>query len=79
MCHMFSPDLEELHTMADLIGIKRRWFQDPLTMRVSWPHYDIDEIRRSLAVSFGAIECDKYQTVAVAAIMQGKPEKLSRN
>jgi hypothetical protein len=76
---MFSPDLEELHTMADLIGIKLRWFHDPLTMSVSWPHYDIDELRRSLAVNFGAIECDKYQTVAVAAIMQGKPEKLSRN
>jgi hypothetical protein len=78
MCHMFSPDLEELHSMAGLIGIRRRWFQDPLTMRVSWPHYDIDEIRRSLAVSFGAIECDKYQTVAMAAIIQGKPDKLRR-
>jgi hypothetical protein len=75
---MFSPDLEELHAMAGLIGIQRRWFQDPSTMRVSWPHYDIDETRRSLAVGFGAIECDKYQTVAMAAIIQGKPDKLLR-
>jgi hypothetical protein len=78
MCHMFSPDLEALHGMADLIGMKRRWFQDPATMRVSWPHYDIDEVRRSLAVDFGAIECDKYQTVAMAAIIQGRPDKLRR-
>ena len=78
MCHMFSPDLEELHAMADMIGVQRRWFQNPLTMRVSWPHYDIDQVRRSLAVEFGAIECDKYQTVAMAAIIQGKPEKLLR-
>jgi hypothetical protein len=78
MCHMFSPYLEELHAMADVIGMERRWFQDPTTMKVSWPHYDIDETRRALAVGFGAIECDKYQTVAMAAIIQGQPEKLVR-
>ena len=78
MCHMFSPDLDRLHAMADLIGIERRWFQDPVTMRVSWPHYDIDQPRRSLAIGFGAIACDKYQTVAMAAIIQGKPESLLR-
>lgn len=78
MCHMFSPDLEKLHAMADLIGMQRRWFQDPATMRVSWPHYDIDQTRRLLAVSYGAVECDKYQTVAMAAIIQGKPESLRR-
>lgn len=76
MCHMFSPDLEELHAMAKLIGIQRRWYQDPKTMPVAWPHYDIDEPRRLLAVGFGAVECDKYQTVAMAAIIQGDPEKL---
>ena len=78
MCHMFSPDLEALHAMADRIGIQRRWFQDPATMPVSWPHYDIDQPRRAIAVGFGAIECDKYQTVAMAAIIQGRPEKLLR-
>ena len=78
MCHMFSPHLEQLHAMADLIGMQRRWFQDPATMRVSWPHYDIDQTRRLLAVGYGAVECDKYQTVAMAAIIQGKPESLRR-
>jgi hypothetical protein len=29
-----------------------------------------------LAVRFGAIECDKYQTVAMAAIIQGNPDRL---
>jgi hypothetical protein len=78
MCHMFSPDLEKLHAMADLIGIQRRWFQDPARANVSWPHYDIDQTLRALAVGFGAIECDKYQAVAIAAIIQGRPEKLER-
>ncbi len=78
MCHMFAPDLAELHAMAERIGIQRRWFQDPSIMRVSWPHYDIDTERRSLALGLGAIACDKYQTVAMAAIIQGRPDKLRR-
>lgn len=78
MCHMFSPDIAELHAMADRMGIQRRWFQDPLTMRVSWPHYDIDVARRALALGLGAIACDRYQTVAMAAIIQGRPDKLRR-
>ena len=47
-------------------------------MKVSWPHYDIDKPLRSLAVRFGAVECDKYQTVAMAAIIQARPDKLQR-
>ena len=78
MCHMVSPELAALHAMAECIGIERRWFQNPLTMRVSWPHYDIDAARRSLALGLGAIACDKYQTVAMAAIIQGRPDKLRR-
>lgn len=71
MCHMFSPDVEELHRMADRIGVARKWFQDPRTMpKVSWPHYDIAKSKRALAVSFGAVECDKYQTVAMGAIIK---------
>lgn len=71
MCHMFSPDLDTLHLMAARIGVARKWFQDPRTMpKVSWPHYDISKSKRRLAVSFGAIECDKYQTVAMGAIIK---------
>jgi len=78
MCHMFSPDLAALHAMAERIGMAQRWFQDPATMRVSWPHYDIDTTRRSHAIALGAIVCDKYQTVAMAAIIQRRPDKLRR-
>lgn len=78
MCHMFSPDVAELHSMAERIGMQHRWFQNPLTMRVSWPHYDIDRSRRAFAIRLGAIVCDRYQTVAMAAIIQGRPDKLRR-
>jgi len=73
MCHMFSPDLDALHAMADRIGVARRWFQDPRTMpKVSWPHYDIAKSKRALAVAAGAVEVDRYQMVAVAAIVKNR-------
>lgn len=77
MCHMFSPDIAELHAMADRIGVARRWFQDPAAMpKVSWPHYDIAKSKRALAVAAGAVECDKYCMVAMAAVIKGDEDPL---
>lgn len=77
MCHMFSPGLDELHFMADHIGVARKWFQNPLTMpKVSWPHYDIAKSKRALAVAAGAVECDKYCMVAMAAVICGDADPL---
>lgn len=69
MCHMASPDLAELHAMADAIGVARRWFQDPLRMpKVSRPHYDIAKSKRSLALAAGAVAIDRYQMVVVSRV-----------
>lgn len=54
MCHMFADSLDELHSMAQAIGMDRDWFQ-PL----SFPHYDVSLSRRAVAVSNGAIEVDR--------------------
>lgn len=54
MCHMIADTLEELHKMADRIGMQRKWFQDK-----SVPHYDICKSKRAQAVKLGAIECDR--------------------
>lgn len=48
MCHMIADTPDELHAMADRIGVARRWHQGD--------HYDICKAKRRLAVSFGAIE-----------------------
>ena len=37
MCHMLADTLDELHAMADRIGVARRHFQTDS----SAPHYDI--------------------------------------
>jgi hypothetical protein len=57
MCHMIADDLNELHAMADRIGVQRRWFQS----HASHPHYDICKSKRELAVRFGAIELNRAQ------------------
>ena len=41
LCHMLADTLEELHEMADAIGMKRSWFQPKST-----PHYDVCLMRR---------------------------------
>lgn len=56
MCHMLADSDEELHAMADLIGVARKWHQKPGTEH---SHYDIALSKRALAVAAGAIEIDR--------------------
>lgn len=57
MCHMIADSPDELHTMADTIGIARKWFQTP--PKASFWHYDIAKSKRALAIKAGAIDCDR--------------------
>ena len=60
MCHMLADTLEELHAMADKIGMKRSWFQPRST-----PHYDVCISRRKLALENGAKEIGPHETVEI--------------
>lgn len=62
MCHMVADSPEELHAMADQIGVARRWFQAP--PKASFWHYDVCKSKRALAVEAGAVECDRNTFVA---------------
>lgn len=55
MCHMVADTLDELHKMADLIGVDRKHFQAV----ASTPHYDICKQKRAIAVGAGAVEVDR--------------------
>jgi Protein of unknown function (DUF4031) len=63
MCHMVADTLDELHEMAQRIGLKREWFQ---VSRNGTPHYDICQSKRTLAVSLGAQEIDRRKMVELA-------------
>jgi hypothetical protein len=65
MCHMIADTDEELHAMADRIGVARRWFQKPGTPR---RHYDIALSKRALVVAAGGVEITARQ----AACMTGR-------
>jgi len=59
MSHMSSPDIEELHKMAEAIGHKRKWFQDHPTH----PHYDVCKEKKQLAIKLGAVEVDDREII----------------
>ena len=65
MCHMTADSLDELHDMADRLAVKRAWFQAP--PKASFPHYDIPEPRRALAIQYGAVEVDNRTCLYFAA------------
>lgn len=53
-CHMYADSDEELHELAQRIGLKREWHQPFPTHRLS--HYDLTPPKRRMAVRLGAIE-----------------------
>ncbi len=51
-CHLTTDgDLEELHTFAERLGLRRKWFQDG-----RHPHYDLTYTKRLIAIRLGAKE-----------------------
>lgn len=68
-CHLFTDGpLEELHSFAAQIGMKREWFQPRST-----PHYDLTPSRRKVAVALGAVEVDRRQAVAIWRALRQSP------
>jgi Protein of unknown function (DUF4031) len=62
MCHMMADTLDELHAMAERIGVGRNWFQDSM----SGPHYDVSLDKRAAAVAAGAREVTLRELAAMA-------------
>lgn len=69
MCHMLADTDEELHAFAKRIGMRREWFQN----QGRYPHYDISQTKRVLAVKLGAIEISDRQVVE---LMRGKRPEI---
>jgi hypothetical protein len=74
MSHMLADSLEELHAMADRIGLRRAWFQPRST-----PHYDVSWEKRALAVLSGAKEIDRRQVVELIHAWRGTAARGDRS
>jgi hypothetical protein len=69
MCHMLADSAEELHAMAEAIGMRAEWYQ-PL----SFPHYDVSLSRRREALRLGAVEIDRREVATLMRRIRGEPE-----
>lgn len=59
--HMVAETLDELHTFAQQIGVKKHFFH-----RGNKPHYDISVEQHAKALENGATEVSSKQIVAIA-------------
>ena len=59
MSHMLADTLQELHEMADSIGIDRKWFQN----KEKFPHYDVCKSMKQKAIQLGAVEMSDRELV----------------
>jgi hypothetical protein len=60
-CHLLADSRDEIHAMADLLDVPRRFFQDH-----PWRwHYDLPSHLREEAVRFGAEQLTMHQVGAL--------------
>ena len=74
MCHMVADTDDELHAMANRLGVDRRRHQKPGTPH---SHYDINMPMRALAVQLGAREIGRRELVML--IRRKRAEMASWN
>jgi hypothetical protein len=56
--HLQADTLDELHELADRMGLRREWFQSK-PGRPENDHYDLTRAGRELALEFGAVDEDR--------------------
>lgn len=70
MCHMVADTTEELLTMADKIGVNRKWIQDEGTYL---EHFDISVSKKKEAIKYGAIEITMMSLGRMVCNREGSP------
>ncbi|RYC70892.1 DUF4031 domain-containing protein [Spirosoma sordidisoli] len=70
MCHMIADSTEELLTMADQIGVNRKWIQDAGTYN---EHFDICQAKKAKALRLGAQEVTLLQLGRMLIKRPGHP------
>ena len=57
-CHLAADTLDELHSFATRLGLRKSWFQSK-----GYPHYDVTVSVRERALRMGAIDADRETIV----------------
>ncbi|MFL1490020.1 MULTISPECIES: DUF4031 domain-containing protein [Pseudomonas] len=57
-CHLAADTLDELHSFASRLGLRKSWFQSK-----GYPHYDVTVSVRERALRMGAIDADRETIV----------------
>ena len=70
MCHMIADTSDELHEMANRIGLKAKWLQKAGTPS---EHYDVCKQMRTRAIKLGAQEITTRELAYI--IYQRRQEK----
>ena len=76
MCHMMADTPAELFEMVDRIGVDRRWYQGP--GKASFPHFDICQTKRRMAVELGALEVGRREGYLFRKHMREEPQWWER-
>lgn len=69
MNHLIADTLDELHAMAQQLGLQRAWFQSHDPRR---PHYDIASTKRAEALRLGAVAVTSKELVRILARLRGE-------
>lgn len=74
-CHLFADTEEELHALAQAIGLRRSWFQAPKgvggepvvpeSFKAQMWHYDVTESRRASAIAHGAVVVTRREALHI--------------
>lgn len=72
-CHLAADSLSELHNFADTIGANRNWFQYP--PKTKYPHYDLPEFRRDIALANGAVVIGRREMISKVKILLTEYQK----
>jgi hypothetical protein len=73
-CHLLADDIDELHSFAASLGLKPSWFQD----KGNFPHYDLTESKRELALRRGAVAVSRQEVWQIALALRVKFLRVRR-
>lgn len=72
--HLMADTLDELHAMAERLGLPRRAFQD----KTSGAHYDVTAALRATALALGAVAISRHHDRALVRAVIAKAKAQGR-